>query len=192
MRETLLVIIIFIAFGCSERGAEIVVQKGSPNGQASSPTPEDERIVIPVIPTEPLNLQNQKELNATLPLTVREILEKADTLEVLGLSSEDKAGTGWYPDVKAKMSLGAERSELLKSFFFDASAGPNTSACFIPRHSLKASYRGKTVEVVICFQCHLFIVKGDVGKFNGGLYRDGSAAHHLFNDIIRTKGEPIK
>ncbi len=148
---------------------------------------EDYDRTIPKIFAKPLNRTQKSELDQTLPLKVREVLEKAETLEVLGLSSEDKAGIGWYPDVKVSLPAGNERSELLQSFFFDASAGPNPSACFIPRHGLRATYKGKTVDVIICYECHLFVVAGDLGEFDGGVYKDGSAAHHLFERIIRNR-----
>ena len=160
--------------------------------ESPSPTPELDYLAVPKINVKPLQKQQKKELDATLPSKVRDILEKADVLDVLGLSSDEKAGIGWYPDIKASLPLGEERSNLLKAFYFDASAGPNPSACFIPRHSLKASYKGKTVEVIICYQCHLFVVEGDLGEFDGGVYKQGSAAHELLETILRTKGEPIK
>ena len=149
-----------------------------------SPTPTAEFPTIVKLDAKPLDKEQQKELDATLPPKIREVLEKAEKLEVLGLSSEDRSGIGWNPDVKVEVPLGEKRTSLLNAFFFDASAGPNPSACFIPRHGLRASYKGKKVEVIICFQCHLFMVKGDLGEYNGGVYRDGSASYHLFEDLL--------
>ena len=114
---------------------------------------------------------------------MREVLERSEALEVLGLSSEDHAGIGWEPDVRVEAPPEG-RANLLKAFYYDASAGPNPSACFIPRHGLRATYNGKTVEVIICFQCHLFSVRGDLGKYSGGVYRDGSASHNLFEQLL--------
>jgi hypothetical protein len=151
---------------------------------SETPTPPLEFPTVQEISPKPLDKSQQKELDATLPQKIRVILEKAETLEVLGLSSEDLSGISWEPDVKVEVPTGEKRTELLNSFFFDASAGPNPSACFIPRHGLRATYKGKTVEVIICFQCHLFAVRGDLGKYNGGVYRDGSASHRLFEEIL--------
>ena len=133
---------------------------------------------------EPLDRKQQKELDATLPPKIREVLEKAEKFEVLGLSSDERKGISWKPDVKVEVPLGGKRARLLNAFYFDASAGPNPSACFIPRHGIRATYRGKTVEVIICFECHVFAVKGDLGEFDGGVYRDGSASRELFEEIL--------
>jgi len=180
IRVTLLLIVFLIGCGTPSeseltRAVPVVIE---------TPPPPAEFPDIAAISAKPLNKLQQKELDATLPPSVREVLEKAEALEVLGLSSEDRAGIGWEPDAKVKLPVGAKRSELLNSFFFDASAGPNPSACFIPRHGLKATHKGKTVEVIICFQCHLFVVKGDLGKYNGGVYRDGSASNKLFEELL--------
>lgn len=150
-----------------------------------SPTPQFSAPDVPEIPVKALSRKQRKELDSSLPPKVRQILEKAQSLEVLGLSSEEKVGIGWHPDVSIGLPNSPERRHLLESFYFDASAGPNPSACFLPRHGLKASYDGKTVEIIICFQCHVFTVRGDLGEFDGGVYLKGSASHHFFEKILR-------
>ncbi len=183
-------IVLLVALNaCGFRGDSEVKYSSTPTikAEVSSPTPDEDYLKVPEIGVKALNKRQKRELDSTLPLKVRRVLDKAETLEVLGLSSDDKAGIGWHPDVKVSLPVGSERAELLNSFFFDASAGPNPSACFIPRHGLKATYKGKTVEVIICYQCHLFVVEGDFGEFDGGVYTEGSAAHRLLEKILRTK-----
>lgn len=172
--------------------ADEMLQSSNTPEPSRSPTPEVEEVDDAELPVRPLNKTQKKELDRTLPPKVRDVLEKANNLEVLGLSSEEKAGIGWYPDMRATLGIGPERKELLDAFYYDASAGPNPSACFIPRHSLRATYKSKTVEVIICYQCHLFTVQGDLGEFDGGMYMDGSAAHRIFHRFMSQSGEPIK
>lgn len=191
MRELLVFVSMFLIVALGACNAERVAEVNDLL-PIETPTPETDYLKVPQIAKKPLTKNQIKELDSTLPPNVRAILEKAETLEVLGLSSEDQYGISWFPDLKVSLPIGNERTELLDSFFFDASAGPNPSACFIPRHGFKATYKGKTVEVIICYQCHLFVVKGDLGKFNGGVYKDGSAAHHLFENLLRTRGQLIK
>lgn len=188
MYMRVIVILLGIGFllGCgskatseSESAFAVPVVDETPVPAAAFPT-------VAPLNLKPLTKEQREELDATLPPKIRQVLEDAETLEVLGLSSEDRSGIGWEPDVKAQLAKGTERAALLNSFFFDASAGPNPSACFVPRHGLKATYKGKTVEVIICFQCHLFVVRGDLGKYNGGVYRDGSASHHLFEALLES------
>ena len=189
----MLIIAVGVSFACGTQSApDMASTPPSVVKEVPTPTPEDDFLKVPVKTAQPLTRRQKKDLDSTLPPKVREILEKAEVLEVLGLSSDENAGISWHPDLVANLPLGKERTKLLNSFFYDASAGPNPSGCFVPRHGLKASYKGKTVEVIICYQCHLFVVKGDLGEFDGGVYKDGSAAHDLFENIIRTKGEPIK
>ncbi len=190
-----LMILVLMVSACGLRTDSTVVKGVKIFDSESTPTPrpEESPIQIDPKPVTPLTSAQEKELDATLPPKIREVLERAEVLHVLGLSSEDKAGIGWYPDVRAELRIGRERSELLKSFFFDASAGPNPSAsCFIPRHGLKATHKGKTVEVIICYQCHLFSVEGDFGEYHGGVYKDGAAAYALFENILLNEGEPFK
>ncbi|MEP7075525.1 MAG: hypothetical protein ABI878_06910 [Acidobacteriota bacterium] len=182
MRTFLFTALFLLAFACGRHEGSELVTWSTP--EIGSP-PERQAPEVPIVPIKPLTRNQQKDLDSTLPLKVRQILEKAEYLEVQGLSSEDKVGIGWYPDVDVALPVGPRRAGLLKSFYFDASAGPNPSACFLPRHGLKATYNGKTVEVIICFQCHLFTVRGDLGEFDGGVYMGGSASHHLFEEILR-------
>jgi hypothetical protein len=150
-------------------------------------TPVQNGLDVAIVERKPLSRSQRKTLERSLPLQVRVILERSPILEVLGLSSSSKAGMAWSPDISVPLPPGAERAELLDSFYFDASAGPNTSACFIPRHGLRATYKGKSVEIIICYECHLFEVKGDLGEYHGGVYLNGSAAHHRFDDVLRDK-----
>src|SRR5688572_13676549 len=166
----LLVFFLFLS-SCGMRTSTEVIQAPTVTPETPSLTSEDESLKVERIIAKPLTNSQKNDLDSTLPSKVRTILEKAETLEVLRLSSEDKTGIGWYPDIRVKLPLDDERKDLLNAFFFDASAGPNPSACFIPRHGLKATYKGKTVEVIICYQCHLFVVEGDVGEFDGGVYK---------------------
>ncbi|MEP6849874.1 MAG: hypothetical protein ABI999_13540 [Acidobacteriota bacterium] len=182
MRTLLITAVFLLAAGCGRHeGSELVTWSTPETGS----TPERQAPEVPIIPVRPLNHEQRKNLNSTLPPRVREILEKADKLEVLGLTSDEKVGINWYPDAEVDLMPGARRTELLNSFYFDASAGPNPSACFLPRHALKATYKDKTVEIIICFQCHLFTVRGDLGDYDGGVYMEGAASHHFFEEILQ-------
>ena len=184
------VVLLFALSGCAVRQDDAVDRVSALVTKSETPPTEGGPPPVSQLNARPLTRRQKRRLDASLPAKVREVLRKAESLEVFGISPAGKAGIGWYPDLKTVLPRGQERDELLNAFFFDASAGPNPSACFIPRHSLKATYAGKTVEVIICYQCHLFVVEGDLGKFDGGFYKEGSAAHQLFESIVR-KGAPI-
>jgi hypothetical protein len=194
MRIIILLVFLFTLNACAVSGDSATERVPIETIAIENPsqTPEIDYLKVPELAVKPLSKRQKRELDSSLPPMVRNVLENAENLEVLGLSSEEKAGIGWYPDLSATIPIGPDRNELLKSFYFDASAGPNPSACFIPRHGLRASYRGKTVEIIICYQCHLFVVKGDFGKFHGGVFQDGSAAHSIFQRVLSTKGKTIE
>lgn len=173
-----------LLFGC-EPAATVQQFPSAPIGVDTNPRSQEPSPKVPEIPIRVLSRKQRKELDSTLPLKIREVLEKAQTLEVLGLSSEERVGIGWHPDISVSLPANPQRTQLLQAFYFDASAGPNPSACFLPRHGLKATYNGKTIEVIICFQCHLFAIRGDLGEFDGGVYLNGSASHHLFEQILQ-------
>src|SRR4051794_27867712 len=95
---TLIFIAIFSA-GCN-CAPDTVAAGPQPLRETPTPTPDVDYLKVHVIKARPLTKGEKKNLDSTLPLAVRHILEEAESLQVLGLSSDDKAGIGWYPDLK--------------------------------------------------------------------------------------------
>ncbi len=157
--------------------------------------PIEEVITLkPITSSVRLNSKQNKNLNESLPPKVREILEKAEKLEILAevLGENDPDSMGFYPNRRAIITDEKDRKEVLETFYLDVSAGLTPSACYIPHHGIRATYKGKTVEVEICYQCHLFFVKSPFGKFDGGLAYENHKFEDVLNHIIQKQGVEIK
>ena len=64
--------------------------------------------------------------------------------------------------------------------------------CFMPRHVVRVAKGGKTVDLVICFQCdnyRVYRVGRDAGSTGGG--RISSAGQPVLDKILRDAGIPL-
>jgi len=157
-----------------------------------SPTIEKEVLLKPITPNVKFNGEQQKNLNESLPKKVREILEKAEKFEILAEVDNEPDGLSFDPNRIAVVSDENDKKEILEAFYFDASDGDYPSACYIPHHKIRATFEGKTVEVEICYQCHLFTVKSPFGKFDGGIKRENQKSEKILNKIIEAKSVELK
>lgn len=111
-------------------------------------------------------IHNTTEANA-LPPDVEQIFKKADKLTLISLEPSPgykgaKAFHGYEMLGQITVDKEKEREKLIGAFFKGISENKGLVAgCFIPRHGLRASHNGKTVEVVICFQCMSMLVYMD-------------------------------
>ena len=87
-----------------------------------------------------------------LPDAVVKILEGATELEIGALDPGDEKGD---PKSLGKTVVkdAAKRAEILKALYKSVAEGEFPAKCFIPRHTLRATKDGTTVDMVICFQC---------------------------------------
>ena len=181
-----------------ETASNVTTQTDSSLTTSGIPTPtstiEAVPALKPIVAKVKLNSKQRKNLNESLPPNVREILEKAEKFEVLAEVDLDDAhdGLNFEPNRISFIRDEKDKKEILENFYYDASAGPNASACYIPHHGIRASYQGKTVEVEICFQCHLFSVNSSFGKFYGGLPYENVKSEELLNRLIQNQSVELK
>ena len=161
-----------------------------------SPNAAKDIALKPVIPTVKFNARQQKYLNGSLPAKVREILEKAESFEVLaeirGQNESDGEGMTFDPNRIAKIIDENDKKVILEAFYFDASREDSPAVCYEPHHAIRAIYQGRTVEVEICFSCSCFIVKSEFGKFDGTIVRENRKSEELFDRIVANKSIEIK
>jgi hypothetical protein len=94
-----------------------------------------------------------------LPADARNVLEKADEIELYSINPDKKAKKegqglrGW--EVLGQTTLsGDEKKKIVQALLRGiASSDGSAAACFNPRHGITATYDGKTVELVICYEC---------------------------------------
>lgn len=159
-----------------------------------SPTVQENVSLKPVTPKVALNSKQRKYLNESLPPKVREILEKAETFEILAeVKKENESDSlSFYPNRIAFITDETEKKEILEAFYYDASDGYYPSACYIPHHKIRATYQGKNVEIEICFDCSRFNVESPLGNFEGGIVRENRKSEDIFKRIVENKSVELK
>jgi hypothetical protein len=97
----------------------------------------------------------------TLPPAAKDVLERAEKMELFSLHPERPDGEvkeafrGWKVLGKTEVADAATRKRLAEAFVKGVSEykeGP--AKCFNPRHGVRATVGGKTAEFVICFECY--------------------------------------
>ena len=159
-----------------------------------SPTVETNVPLKLVKPTIKLNSKQQKYLNESLPLEVREILEKAEKFEILAeVKLKDKNdGLKFEPNRISKISNENDKRKILEIFYKDAATDQPPASCFIPHHGIRANYQNKIVEIEICFECSRFTVKSPSGNFEGTIVRQNLKSEDYLNQIIKNQSIEIK
>jgi hypothetical protein len=100
---------------------------------------------------------------------------------------------------KTPVSKGV-KAQLITAFY-DAMTDTSTTpmACFRPRHGIRAVHKGKAVDLVICFECHLFVVipsGKDRSKVQWPLLGNGgnvvsNSAQSAFDRALTDAGVPL-
>ena len=102
-----------------------------------------------------------------LPAAVKDVLNKAEQLELYSLepgnaNKDDKPETlhGWKVLGKTTVKDARARKELIEAAGKPSRKGG--AKCFEPRHAIRATHAGKTVDLVICFECSwVYVYEGD-------------------------------
>jgi hypothetical protein len=198
LRFSVLISCCFILLGCSkvETTTFEIGQTNSNENVVVLPTVQENTSLKPVSPNIKLDAKQEKYLNESLPPKVREILEKAEKMEVSAeIYDKDEDDNKWMifePNRIAKITTEKDKKEILEALYFDASRETYLAACYYPRHLIQAIYQGKKINVEICFTCSLFIVEGDLGHFEGTITRDNRKSENVLNRIIKNQGVELK
>jgi hypothetical protein len=105
-----------------------------------------------------------------LPESVLKILFKAEQFELLSLLPEPEKTKpndhfhGYTVLGKTAIKNDMARKKLIESFSKGMEGAINPAKCFEPRHGIRATQDGKTVDLVICFACSQFYVHDASGK----------------------------
>jgi hypothetical protein len=125
---------------------------------------------------------------------VAAILEKADEIELYSLDPDRKTRTktgglrGWKVLGKTTLS-GGEKKAIVQALQKGVADSDGSAAkCFNPRHGIVATHGGKTVELVICFECSSISGSIDGTRFSK-LTAGGPA--EVFNRMLEAKGVPL-
>lgn len=145
---TLIILIAAFAFGgCSSIN--------SANIADASPTPLERMTMC----------HTDAKFDQCLPPNAREILENAEEFEVLHLDENTKsARIESFDAANATVSFNKiaqitdkeQRSKLVNALYDDIRADSGASACFGPRHTIRAKYQDTYALVIMCYECYNF------------------------------------
>ena len=127
-----------------------------------------------------------------LPEDVLRILSKAEQLELLSLLPEPEKTKpkdhfhGYTVLGKTALKDATGRKNLVESFTKGMQGQINPANCFEPRHGIRATHDGKTVDLVICFACSQFYVHDAAGKSTR--YLVNASPEPLFDKVLQDAG----
>ncbi|HJZ58287.1 MAG TPA: hypothetical protein VKE74_25315 [Gemmataceae bacterium] len=135
-----------------------------------------------------------------LPAAAQVVLDKAEQFELLSLdpkpvpkADQDKEKNVFHGyRVLGKTTVkDATRNTLLAALDKGIKdADPNLAAgCFNPRHGIRATHDGKTVDLVICFECLAIVVYVD-DKSERGPHVTGSP-QEAFDKVLKAANVPL-
>jgi hypothetical protein len=145
---------------------------------------------------------NQITPKNRIPEVVDRLFEKAETFELYSLDPDFKfaregkdaggkdAFHGWKVLGKTEVKGEKERQRLADALRLGAEDNFGmVAACFIPRHGIRLKGGGKTVDVVICFQCLSAEVYVD-DKRDKGFLTTGDP-QPAFDTVLKAAGVPL-
>jgi hypothetical protein len=97
-----------------------------------------------------------------LPAAARAVLAKGSHFELLSLDPDERNAKGakekfhdWKVLGKTVVKSKAARRRILAAVLKGVADHPRYAAkCFNPRHGIRATLDGRTVDLVICFECY--------------------------------------
>ena len=145
-----------------------------------------------------LRIPTSEMLERALPNGTHKILQQSRKITLFSIEPMPSFGYGKKPfhdhEILGQITLTdpKAKAELLASFYdglvpseYDALS----MGCFNPRHGIRATHNGKTVDLLICFSC-----RGIVGYLNDKEIIHTfttNAPHQKFNEILTAANIPI-
>lgn len=187
IKQILLFLILMISANCAQNTIHSQ-QKLTTAQEVPTPTVTPTPFIFPK-----LSDSDSLHLNERLPKKIRQVLEQADGIELFefkfcGGALEpklDKIQPDKFQECditkKAIITDASLKQQVLDGLYYSIGATNSGAACFSPRHGLRAIYKGKRVDLSICFQCANFDGVSNVGKLGGGI---STAPKELFEQIL--------
>ncbi len=151
-----------------------------------------------------LRAPTAQQLNAIFPDGARQILEDSPQLTLFSLDPSedffDAAKQNFHKHGifgQTVISEPAEKAALLASFYDGFVAPPDPRGlkqigigCFNPRHGLRATLDGKTVDLLICFSCMQVEIYVNDHQLDGHRHIN-AAPSEKFNAILKAANVPL-
>lgn len=171
--------------------------KGGKAGKPERPAPLAgvPRLAGPSVVGEPSPLTYHLIPNPVLA-AAKEMMEKAESVELLSLDPERPKEKpkdefhGWKVLGRTVVKDDAPRKKLTADLLAAAEASDGSAAkCFNPRHGLRLTQKGKTVDLVICFEC--LQVRVFDGDKDGGKFLITDTPQAAYDKVLRDAGVPL-
>ena len=193
MRKVILVFLFSIIF-TSCKSVESQQTTNSNANIESNVTKAEETPVEEAIPI--LTKEQKQNLDRKIPLKVREILDKADEINIYyNINKETKVlGILMFktvPNSVAKISDASLKKHFLEAFYYDVSSSESGAACYSPRHRIITKYKNKTAELNVCYHCRNFEGTSSFGNFSGGFAYE-SKSSKIMDEIIENHGTDLQ
>jgi len=132
-----------------------------------------------------------------LPKAAISILDESErtvlwSLAPILLEGGEKEETfhGWKVLGKTVLADKEARQKVLEALDAGTKDASGSAFCFDPRHAIRASSRGKTVDLVICFECWRIKVYLN-GRATGHDVAISDASRPVFNQVLREAKIPL-
>jgi hypothetical protein len=134
----------------------------------------------------------EKEPVDKLPKDAGDILNKAQEFELYSLEPYAE-GMNKFHGCKVLGKIVVKKGETYTKLLaaLNESVGDNGAKCFDPRHAIRAVHDGKSVDLVICFQCRLVYVYRDSEEKEIQVQLRDSSAEPVLDQVLKDAGVPL-
>jgi hypothetical protein len=196
MRYPLLPSLLLFFSGCASQSSS-ARSEGHPTQPIAVATPSPEPLTYQ---KQELSRQDVRTLNRLLPASARETLEQAGEIELFSIvpcglgymPSPERNEPGKFqgcPILKRAVITDADlKRNMLDALYDSVAKTTGGMGCFSPRHGIRGSHNGKRVDLVICFQCHIFSGLNGSEKLGGSI---SNLPEPFFNRVLESAGVPV-
>jgi hypothetical protein len=131
------------------------------------------------------------------PVKIQDILENAEEMELYSLAperAEDKDKTalrGWKVLGKTVLKEAADRKKAFAAVQDGVENVGKSEKCFRPRLGLRAVHDGKTVDLLISYECGWLYIYLNQKEEEVGRLETGSAPELVLDKMLRAAGVPL-
>ena len=160
-----------------------------------TPTPT---VTPPPFSFPKLSDSDTRRLDERLPKKGRRLLKQAEKIEMLEIAGYMEArppkSEQYQPErfqgfrIKKKVTItdSSLKQQILDGLNFAASTSDSGAMCFAPAYEVRATYKGDSVDLVVCFMCGNFRGESSFGGVGGAISK---APKEFFDQILANAKE---
>lgn len=164
------------------------------NSQNISNLPATESNSTYKVKLDDINPIQQQQLDEDFPKNPRDILNKAEELEIYAHRKVNSKEYGNLeivePNVVVKINDKSLKKQLLDNIYYDIALSEGMAACWKPRQRIKAKYSKENIVINICYECGRFQGGSSYGSLLGSI-KNGTSSK-IINEIIEKYGTEIR